>query len=180
MCRRLGAATSSFCRSALRTSCRARRLTARGPARSRMWTLIQTPTTTSPGPSCGCSPDNQMLDVPGARAPMSAPPSAIGACRLALVEQGRIIAREVGREMIAAWLDRRRRSRELVDDECDRGFWDLVLAERRWRDCGDLATFLDAVDSGTRVATIDDELVRISNAEYYRFRAWMLARITEE
>jgi hypothetical protein len=85
----------------------------------------------------------------------------------------------VGREAVGC-LFRRRRTRQVVDEEYDRGRWALTLAERPWRDCGELGVFLDVAGSGTRLATIDGELVAVSDAEYYRFRAKMLARIVEE
>ena len=87
--------------------------------------------------------------------------------------------REVGREAVGC-LFGRRRTRQIVDEEYDRGWWALTLAERRWREWGDLGAFLDGGGGRMRLATVDDELVMISDAEYYRFRARMLARIVEE
>jgi hypothetical protein len=49
-----------------------------------------------------------------------------------------------------------------------------VLRERRWMQCRSLDQFVAPTDTSTRVAKVANRLVRISQADYYRYRRDML------
>lgn len=62
------------------------------------------------------------------------------------------------------------RNPAVVAGEYDRGYWTTVLAERRWLQAQALDGFVAPPAAGTRVAKVGNRLVRIRNADYYRYR----------
>jgi hypothetical protein len=99
---------------------------------------------------------------------------------LSAVEAASALAGEAVRAVRRRIASPSRRDPAVVAGEYDRGYWAGVLADRPWLRAGSLDDFVAPHPSGTRVAKIGNRLVRISEAEYYRYRLEMLrATMTE-
>jgi hypothetical protein len=83
------------------------------------------------------------------------------------------VARSFGR--IA--LKNRRRTSDVVDSEYNGGTWEKVLIERSWLGALSLEEFLAGEDSAPRFAKVDDEIVRLSTKDYYRYRIGALSEL---
>jgi SAM-dependent methyltransferase len=75
---------------------------------------------------------------------------------------------------------RARRNSLRVSAEYDAGYWADILARKPWQHAASLSEFLVPRDRTTRVAKVDGRLTRISNEDYYRYRAGMLQRVLAE
>lgn len=63
------------------------------------------------------------------------------------------------------------RTRDKVDSEYDRLHWQKVRTRKAWRHAESLAEFLIAFpDQGVRLRKVDGKILRISAAQYYRYR----------
>jgi hypothetical protein len=91
-----------------------------------------------------------------------------------------VLAGEALRALRRVACDMRRRDPGVVAGEYDRGYWATVLAERRWLQAATLDDFIAPPADGVRIAKVANHLVRISQAEYYRYRRDILrATLTE-
>jgi SAM-dependent methyltransferase len=99
------------------------------------------------------------------RVPSSARP-------LGSVQSGLVLSAETIRILKRVALHGRpRRDAAAVNREYDCGDWSRLLEQKPWTQSATLDQFLIDVGPGERVAKIANRLVRIPNAEYYRFRA---------
>lgn len=107
--------------------------------------------------------------------PAVAPPAdarplgSLGRQRALAVEAARIV-RQVLRD------GRARRTAEAVQDEYDAGYWTRIRNGKAWAAHPDVRSFV-AAGTGRRVAMIDGRLVDVGDADYYGFRADLLAAI---
>jgi hypothetical protein len=70
------------------------------------------------------------------------------------------------------------RTRDKVDSEYDRLHWQKVRTRKAWRDANSLADFLVAFpDQGVGLRKIDGKILRISAAQYYRYRLTALGEL---
>jgi hypothetical protein len=67
-----------------------------------------------------------------------------------------------------------KRTNDVVDSEYNSGGWDRVLNERAWL-AGTLEEFLIGKDEAPRLAKVDNQIVRIATADYYRYRIGALS-----
>jgi SAM-dependent methyltransferase len=86
----------------------------------------------------------------------------------ALGREAASIARYVVRSRLT------RRTPERVSAEYDGGYWADVLRRQEWQRCATLHDFVVPRVTGTRVARIDNRLVRVGTADYYEFRLRMI------
>ena len=101
------------------------------------------------------------------------PLSALGSTAAVTREALKILAQVVRR-------GRARRNSLRVSAEYDAGYWADILARKPWQQAASLSEFLVPRDRTTRVAKVDGRLTRISNEDYYRYRAGMLQRVLAE
>jgi SAM-dependent methyltransferase len=97
--------------------------------------------------------------------------SAPGTEQLGMVSMAAALGREaasIARYVVRSRLTRR--TPERVSAEYDGGYWADVLRRREWEQCETLHDFIVPRGSGTRVARIDNRLVRIADADYYEYR----------
>jgi SAM-dependent methyltransferase len=97
--------------------------------------------------------------------------SAQGTERLGMVSAAAALVREaasIARYVVRSPLTRR--TPEHVSAEYDGGCWTEVLRRRGWEQCATLHDFIVPRSNGTRVARIDNRLVRIADADYYEYR----------
>ena len=83
-------------------------------------------------------------------------------------------ATSIARYIVTSRLTRRTPQR--VSAEYDGGYWADVLRNRAWERCDTLHDFIVPRTQGTRVARIDNRLVRIATTDYYEYRLQMLQR----
>jgi SAM-dependent methyltransferase len=103
-----------------------------------------------------------------------------GARPLGLLEETMILLRELVTSVarLAAG-HRRRRTREEVNGEYDGRCWSSILADQPWLRAADLSAFVNPSGREIRIAKIDNRLVRLTDAEYYRYRGAMLRSVIE-
>jgi hypothetical protein len=70
-----------------------------------------------------------------------------------------------------------RRTTDVVNSEYNVGQWARILSERIWLGARDLEEFLVGHDSTPRLAKVDDQIVRITTNDYYRYRIGALSRL---
>lgn len=83
------------------------------------------------------------------------------------------IARGLIKELLLtlpALIRRKRRGRETVMSEYDRGGWKTVAEARRWETCRDLEEYLNPRSVRRRQAVLKDKLVWIDEHSYYEYR----------
>jgi len=100
---------------------------------------------------------------------------------LSVLETGTALGRE-GLRVLArvARHGRVRRDPRRVAGEYDAGYWSSVLSDRRWERSATLDEFVAPPQTRERIAKIGHRLVRISDADYYRYRTDVLrATLTE-
>lgn len=83
------------------------------------------------------------------------------------------VARSFGRMA----LKNRRRTSDVVDSEYNGGTWEKVLVERSWLVARTMEEFLAGKDSTLRLAKVDDQIVRLSTKDYYRYRIGALSEL---
>lgn len=70
-----------------------------------------------------------------------------------------------------------RRTNDVVDSEYNSGEWDRVLNQRAWLGGRTLEEFLIGQNTAPRLAKVDDQIVRISTRDYYRYRTGALSEL---
>jgi hypothetical protein len=99
--------------------------------------------------------------------PASARPISGLAAAAALGLEAARIARRVARGRAA-------RTGEVVSAEYDAGYWSDALRDAAWRRCPTVEDYVAPRAAGTRLARIQNRLVRIPHRDYYQYRGDVL------
>lgn len=86
------------------------------------------------------------------------------------LDLSRAYTMDVARSLLRLAFKNVRRTDSVVDSEYNSGVWDKLLSERAWLRGQTLEEFLIGDNVATRLAKVDDRLVRISTRDYYRYR----------
>ncbi len=101
--------------------------------------------------------------------PGSARPISGFAAAAALGFEAARIARRVARGRAA-------RTGDVVNAEYDGGYWSDALRDAAWTRCPTVEAYVTPSAAGTRLAKIQNRLVRIPHRDYYEYRAEVLRR----
>ena len=105
--------------------------------------------------------------------PASARPISPFAAAAALGLEAARIGRRVARGRAA-------RTGDVVSAEYDGGYWSNALRDAAWQRCRTVADYVAPAAPGSRVAKIENRLVRIPHRDYYEYRGEVLRRTLRE